>query len=153
MKRNKPFHQELFMNNTPIAEVNTHRHLHLVFSSDCGWHTHIVTITGKGWQRINILRSFKFRLDRKSLERMYISFIRPVIEYSGIVWDNCNNVNKQDAEKIQIEALRIITGATKLCSIAKLCQETGFETLEDRRNKRKNYNILQNVQQSFFYIS
>ena len=136
-KRNKPFHPELIMNNTPIAEVITHRHLGLVFSSDCGWHTHIVTITGKGWQRINILRSFKFRLDRKSLERMYISFIRPVLEYSGIVWDNCNNDDKQAVEKIQIEALRIITGATKLCSIAKLYQETGFETLEDRRNKQK----------------
>ena len=83
MKRNKPFHPELIMNKTPIAEANTHRHLGLVFSSDCGWHTHIVTITGKGWQRINILRSLKFRLDRKSLERMYISFIRPVLEYSA----------------------------------------------------------------------
>ena len=137
-KRNKPFHPELIMNNTPVAEVNTHRHLGLVFSSDSGWHTHTVTFTGKSWQCINILRSFKFRPDRKSLERMYVSFIRPVLEYSGIIWDNCND-DKQAVEKIQIEALRInvITGATKLGSIASLYQETGFETLEDRRNKQK----------------
>ena len=43
---------------------------------------------------------------------MSISFIRPVLEYSGIVWDNCNNDDKQAVEKIQIEPLRKITGAT-----------------------------------------
>ena len=59
------------------------------------------------------VRSFKFRLDRKSLEQMYVSFIRPVLQYSGIVWDNCND-DKQAVEKIQIEALRIITGSSLL---------------------------------------
>ena len=35
--------------------------------------------------------------------------------------------------KNQIEAARIVTGTTKLVSLDKLYQETGWETLEDRR--------------------
>ena len=136
-KRIKPPHPHLYMDNTQITEVSDHRHLGLVFSSDCRWHNYIVTVVGKAWQRINVLRSFKFRLDRSSLERMYVSFIRPVLEYSGSVWNNCTLNDKKSLEAVSIEAMRIITGATKLCSIAKLYEETGWATLETRRNVQK----------------
>ena len=56
---------------------------------------------------------------------MYFSFIRPVLEYGGTVWDNCIKDDKTRIEAIQIEAMRIVTGATKLCSIAKLYDDTG----------------------------
>ena len=106
------------MDNTQITEVSDHQHLGLVFSSDCGWHNHIVTVVGKAWHRINVLRSFKFRLDRSSLERMYASFIRPVLEYSGSVWDTCTLKDKKKSlEAVNMEAMKIVTGATKLCSI------------------------------------
>jgi hypothetical protein len=44
----------------------------------------------KACRRINILRMMKHKLDRKSLEQLYIGFIRPILEYGGIVWDNCS---------------------------------------------------------------
>ena len=70
-------------------------------------------------------KGFKFKLDRASLERMYISFVRPVLEYGGPIWDNCSKEDKSKIESVQIEAMRIVTGATKLCSIAKLYDDTG----------------------------
>lgn len=85
------------------------------------------------------MRKLKFLLDRKSLETIYISFIRPVIEYADIIWDNCMQNDKQELEKIQLEAARISTGATKLISGQKLYEETGWEPLEIRR---KNINWL-----------
>ena len=125
------------MDNVEIKEVDRHRHLGITFSSDLNWHNHITEITTKAWQRLNIQRAFKFKFDRKSLERMYISFIRPTLEYSGVVWDNCTNQDKKLLEAIQIEAMRIVTGATKVCSIAKLYNDTGWETLEAHREKQK----------------
>ncbi|MCG8048301.1 MAG: reverse transcriptase family protein [Candidatus Thiodiazotropha endolucinida] len=136
-KRNKPNHPDLIMNNIILQEVEHHKHLGITFSADLTWHNHIIEVTTKGWQRINLLRAFKFKLDRKSLERMYISFIRPVLEYSGVVWGNCTHQDKKLLESIQIEAMRIVTGATKLCSIEKLYDDTGWETLEARREKQK----------------
>ena len=63
------------------------------------------------------MRKLKFQLDRKSLEKIYTSFIRPLLEYSNVVWDNCTQYESNDLEKIQNEAARIVTGATKLTSL------------------------------------
>ena len=35
------------------------------------------------------MRKLKFILDRHSLEIIYTSFIRPVLEHADVVWDNC----------------------------------------------------------------
>ena len=47
---------------------------------------------------------------------MYLSFIRPILEYADCIWDTCNNQEINEIEKIQIEAGRIVTVATKSCS-------------------------------------
>ena len=43
--------------------------------------------------------------------------MRPLLEYSDAVWDNCSIATKKQLDAIHIEAARIISGATKLCSI------------------------------------
>ena len=34
------------------------------------------------------MRLLKFKINRKALEKMYIAFIHPLLEYSDSVWDN-----------------------------------------------------------------
>ena len=53
------------------------------------------------------------QLHKKSLEIIYTSSIRPLFEYSNVVWDNCTQYETNDMEKIQNEAARIVTEATK----------------------------------------
>ena len=52
------------------------------------------------------MRKLKFRLDRKSLETTYIVFIRPLLDYRDVIWDNCTQYEKNELENIQIEAAR-----------------------------------------------
>ena len=111
-------HPPLFMLNQQIMEVDTHKHLGIYLSNDGSWHKQISYIKEKALARINIMRRLKFVLDRKSLETIYISFIRPILEYGNEIWDNCQQYEKDDLEKVQIEAARIATGTTKLVSIA-----------------------------------
>ena len=136
-KLDRQNHPPLFMLNNQINEVEFHKHLGLYFSSDCSWHHHINYIKQKAWTRINIIRKLKFDLDRKSLEIIYTSFIRPILEYADVIWDNCSHQEKQELEKIQTEAARIATGATKPVSIQKLYEEVCWERLETRRWKHK----------------
>ena len=74
---------------------------------------------------------------RKSLETIYTAFIRPLLEYGDVIWDNCSQYEKQELEKIQLEAARIATGTTKLISITALYKEVGWESLEQRRQTHK----------------
>ena len=140
-KRNQPYHPPVFMDQTQIEEVISHKHLGVVLSSDCTWHEHLEYIKSKAWTRINIMRKLKYKLDRRSLQTIYFSFIRPVIEYSNVVWDNCTPYEANELEKIQREAARIVTGASKLVSIESLYTETGWETLASRRKKNINCNF------------
>ena len=125
------------MLNKQISEVENHKHLGFYFSNDGSWHTHITYIKEKAWKRINIMRKLKFQLNRKSLEIIYTVFIRPILEYGNEIWDNCTQYEKDDLEKIPIEAARIAAGTTKLVSIENLYSENGWETLETRRKKQK----------------
>ena len=66
---------------------------------------------------------------------IYISFIRPLLEYTNVVWDNCTHFESNELEKIQNEAARIVTGATKLVSLHSLYTETGWESLASSKEK------------------
>ncbi len=99
-KKNKPHHPNRYMNNTVINLVTEHKHLGLTFSDDGKWIAHISNCLDKAWQRIGILRSHKFTLTRSSLERLYITSIRPLLEYGNIVWGNCTIYLKNDLDAI-----------------------------------------------------
>ena len=125
------------MNQQDINTVESHKHLGLTFTNDLSWHEHLNNIKTKAWHRINVMRKLKFQLSRKSLKIIYFSFIRPLLEYADVVWDNCTQYEANELEKIQHEAARIVSGATKLVSIDKLLKEVGWDTLSCRR---KNIN-------------
>ena len=131
-KINQPVHPPLFMDNQIIEEVSSHKHLGIFLSNDCSWHKHIDYVKEKAWVRINVMRRLKFRLNRKSLETIYFSFIRPLLEYADVIWDNCTYYEKLELDKIQSEAARIVSGATKLVSLHALNEEVGWESLEKK---------------------
>ena len=83
------------------------------------------------------MRKLKFKLDRNSLETIYLTFIRPLLEYGDVLWDNFTQYEKNELDKIQNEAARIATGATKLISLHALSNEVKWESLEERRRKHK----------------
>ena len=130
-------HPQLILNNQPIENVTSHKHLGLVVSNDRTWHNHIELITSKAWPRIDIMRKLKFQFDRKTLEIICFTFIRPILEYADVVWDNCTQFDQTEIEKVQMEAGRIVSGTTKLVSLASLYNELGWEELSSRRRKQK----------------
>ena len=136
------------MSQSQIEEVKEHKHLGITFYRTLTWTNHISEISTKVWKRIGSLRRYKFLLDRGSLFQMYKTFIRPLLEYGDVMWDSCSNENKRTIEKIQVEALRITTGDTKVCSLQKLYDDLSCETLEKRRHKHKLfllYKIINNL--------
>ena len=94
-KLNKPMHPPLLMEGTQIVEVESHKHLGLIFKSDCSWHSHIDYVKEKAWSRVNAIKKLKLDFDRKSLETIYLTFIRPIQEYGDTVWDICTQYEKK----------------------------------------------------------
>ena len=68
---------------------------------------------------------------------MYMAYVLPLLEYCDLVLDNCPNEGKKQLDVIHIETARIITGATKLCSVSKLLTDFVWETLQNRIKKHR----------------
>jgi hypothetical protein len=99
--RNRDFNSNLNINNIQIDPVASHRHLGVYFSSDFKWTIHINKIIEKASKQLNVLRKLKFKLDREYLERIYLTFILPILEYSCEVWDNCGQMECRSLRKNQ----------------------------------------------------
>ena len=109
------------------------KHLGLVLRSDLKWNDHIDAIVTKATKQLNILKTLQYRLDRKTLEIIYISFIRPLMEYGSAVWDGCTQVDAHRLEGIQLAAARVISGALRTTPNMRLYEETGLAQLAKRR--------------------
>ena len=83
------------------------------------------------------MRKLKYVFSRRALNQTYISFVRPVLEYSSVVWDGCTVEQQTSLEKLQNEAAKIVSGLTKSVSLNRLYQECGWQTLQDRRTNQK----------------
>ena len=149
-------HSNLFFDfgGNILNPVSSHKHLGVIFSSDCKWTKHIDMLVERASKQLTVLRKLKFRLKREYLEKIYFTFIRPILEYASEVWDNCGQINSDRLEKIQIEAARIVTGLPIYASVQSIYRETGWEKLSTRREVRKIlmfYKITFNLAPEYLY--
>ena len=79
----------------------------------------------------------KHKTDRKTLEILYKSYVRPVLEYGNLLWSNCSIQESNLLENVQLEALRIITGMRRGTPHDKLYLESNIEPLQKRRKTQK----------------
>ena len=47
---------------------------------------------------------------------MYTVFIRPLLEYAAVVWDSCSQNEVEKLERVQLSAVRIVTGLPLIAS-------------------------------------
>ena len=127
----------LYFENIPVSFVQIHKHLGVTISNNGKWHAHIENIIKSASKVLGMMRKVKFQIRRDSLNQIYTSFIRPILEYASVVWDNCTCSEKENLEKVQNEAARIVTGTTRSISLSKLYKEIGWLSLSDRRKYQK----------------
>ena len=101
------------------------------------WNEHLENMITNITKHLGILRKLKFSLNRSNLEKMYLVYIRPLFEYACEVWDNCGIGYSDKLEKLQLDAARIVTGLPIFTKSEYLYAETGWETLSERRYRRK----------------
>ncbi len=134
-KPNKNF--QIRLNNEIIKLSDHHKHLGLWLSTNLTWKKHISEMAAKGRKRLGCIQKHKYRLDRRSLELLYLTFVRPVLEYGGVLYDSANQEDLEILTDIEKEALRTITGARKRCNLDALYNEFKWPDLEKRREIQK----------------
>ena len=127
----------LFMNNSKLRQVESHKHLGLTLSQSFTWDMHIINACNKANIRIGILKRLSRTLSRRSKETVYLSFIRPILEYGSVIYDGCTQKLNNLLEGVQRQAALACTGAYVKTSHSALLTELGWDTLVTRREYQK----------------
>jgi hypothetical protein len=96
-----------------VTDVNAHCHLGLDFQNNCKWGDYVSKIYKKACDRLKIRRMLQYQVDRNILINIYLSCIRPILEYGNVIWDNCTQ------NEANVTYMKIFRGG--FCTRAQSC--------------------------------
>ena len=132
-KRNRSFQPDLLLCGQPLQKVDTYKYLGLLVSSDLSWSEHIDSICSKARRLLGILyRRFYTHSNSDALFQLYLSLVRPHLEYGSSVWSPYRTGEIKALEDVQKFALRICRKSWDQ-SYQSLLELFEVPTLEDRR--------------------
>jgi len=132
-KKQQQHYPDITMNNTVLKKVTSHTHLGLTLNDSLTWDDHIERITSKASSRVGCLKRIRSLLPRSTLETLYKSMVRPVLEYGSTIFDNLPIKLNARLENIQRSAALTCSGAMQRTNRANLLKELGWDTLQERR--------------------
>ena len=138
-KKNATAHPPFFFsNNSEIKLSLNQKHLGLTLDSKLSFNEHINDKIHQANKGVGLLRKLQTILPRNSLLTIYKSFIKPLLYYADVIYDQHSNaLFSKKIESVQYNAALAITGAIKGSSCEKLYQELGLEYLYQRRWSRR----------------
>ena len=97
----------LFLHNGTemIQEVKTYKYLGIYISADLRWDVHINNICLKCKKLLGLL--YRRCANSAFLYRLYLSLVRPILDYACQVWDPFTKKNIDQLESVQKFALKI----------------------------------------------
>ena len=117
--------------------MKTHKHLGLVLNNTLTWDNHINKICLEAGKRISNIKRLPNNITPFTKLHIYKTFIRPVLEYGSVIFDNCSKALSDDLESSQRQAAIAATRAYNHTTHANLLQECGLQTLQTRRQMAK----------------
>ena len=124
---------------TPLKEDEEATYLGISFDKRQTWKQHIAKAEAKASRKLVILRKLAgttWGASEKILKTVYQETIRPHLEYGSIVWSTKAKTNQQALDKVQNQALRLITGAMRSTPITEMERLTGVQPLGQRRDAK-----------------
>ena len=127
----------LVMDGKIIKRVNSLKQIGLTLTRNMTWDSHIENKHTKAMKKVTLLKLLPPNIPRNTRRQIYISFIRPLIEYANVIIDNCSEKAEEMLEKIQRQAALAITRAYKHTKHTDLLKHTGLTSLKQRRHNSK----------------
>ena len=110
------------------------KHLGILLDEKLNFKQHIGSVIAKINKGISLIKKLRHSLPRKSLLTIYKAFLRPLIDYADIIYDQPQNEPFcEKLESVHYETALAIRGAMQKTSRNKIYQELGLESLKSRR--------------------
>jgi hypothetical protein len=126
---------KLSMDDIHITMEDQQTYLGVTFDKRLTWKRHIMTAEAKARRKLNIMRKLagtNWGANEKVLKSIYEGNVRPHLEYGSSAWITAAKSHHQTLDKVQNQALRIITGAMKSTPIGSMEDITNIPPLSKR---------------------
>ena len=111
--------------------MKSYKYLGVLITADLRWDVHISGICLKAKRLLGLLyRKFYRSVDSAFLFRLYLSLVRPILEYACPVWDPYTFKNIEQLESVQKFALKICAHRwdTGYCTLLDMFNIASLET-------------------------
>ena len=94
----------------PLESVDVYKELGLITASNLSWNQHVDKITAKANRVLGLVkRTCRDLKDIDTMNTLYCSLVRPLLEYSCETWNPHTKRNVLKLEAVQLRATRRIT--------------------------------------------
>ena len=121
-----------------VPEKDCHKHLGLTLSKDLKCKAHVNNIIKRANAALSQIYPVAKYLDRSTLDQLYRTYIRPILDYGDIIFDgHITTTDQLRLERLQTRTARLVTGALYRSSNERLLDELGWDKLKSRREIHK----------------
>ena len=111
-KKKTQVHPTVSLNDVQVERVSYQKHLGILLDEKLNFKQHIDSATSKVNKGISVIIKLRHNLLWKSLVTIYKAFLRPLISYGDIIYDQPQNEPFcEEIEFVQYKATLAITGA------------------------------------------
>ena len=116
-----------------VEQVDHAKLLGVTLSLDLSWNKHVENIVKKAGKRLYMLHQLKHSgISQSDLVTVYISVVRPVLEYACPVWRT--HLQQYLSDNIETIPKRDLRCIFRMASYAEILSNVGLQTLKDRRD-------------------
>ena len=89
------------------------KYLGVIFDEHINWNEHVKATVSKAGTRVSLLGRMRRYISSYNANTIYLSMIRPILEYCSGVWACCGEMNSASLEALQKLAGRIIVKSSR----------------------------------------
>lgn len=142
----------LTLDGHSLSPVDTYKYLGVLLSKDLSWSPHIDLICSKARKILGLLyRRFYHFSEPDALRQLYISLVRPHVEYACHVWAPSTSRDINAVESVQKFFCKMATHNWNGTSYEELLSLTDLPTLEKRRVELKLCHMFKIVNNLIFF--
>ena len=127
----------LEINQKQLLEDTAPKYLGIVSDPRLTWKNNIAEVEKKGKARLNIMKKMSgttWGADMDTQKKLYVGYVRPILEYGAPATSTAAASNTSKIDRLQNQALRIITGSMKSTPIQAMETTTGLQDMDSRRS-------------------
>ena len=130
---------KITLGETTLQTEEEVTYLGVTFDKRLTWKAHIEKAEAKARRKLAIMRKLagtSWGANEKILKQVYQGTVRPHLEYSSTAWSTAAPSHLKTLDKVQNQALRLITGAMSTTPIETMEKTTNIQPLADRRDAK-----------------